>query len=89
MKSIEEINESNLKLCERLYELTCEDPKIFEMIDDKKACSGPDGVVARICTQILENINEKKNYDKSVNELLEEGKSFKEISCILKIKNGK
>ena len=87
MRSIEEINESNLRLCERLYELACEKPEILEMIDYEKAHSGPAGTVARICTQILENINEKKNYDKSLDELLEEGKSFKEISCILKIKN--
>lgn len=87
MRSIEEIDENNLKACERLYELACEKPEILEMIDYEKANPGPAGVVARICTRILENINEKKNYDKSVNELLEEGKSFKEISCILKIKN--
>lgn len=87
MRNIEEINESNLRLCERLYELACEKPEIFEMLDYEKANSGPAGTVARICTQILENINEKKNYDKSLDELLEEGKSFKEISCILKIKN--
>ncbi len=89
MRSIEEINESNLKAYKRLYELACENTEIFKMIDEKKAYSGPEGTVARICTRILENINEKKKYDKSVNELLEEGKSFKEISCILKIKNCK
>ncbi len=83
---MDKIDERNLELCKQLYKTAIENEEFIRQIDSNKSKGGSEGRLARILFQILHNCHKQNlsNEEKSLDELLNEGKSLKEISKIYK-----